>query len=152
MNSDKVKTSDINLQTQSRKYDKPSTLFTPKQKIKASTKPLTTPNGLLQIPQPKVESIPKIPKGPLRCNITFYRVAHTYNIVDDLVQSPATMLTLEVLNLCPSQKKALLIALGIVYPSDDRLIVFLVDMSKHPPFPSLVSFKIPVRFHNAIIS
>ena len=81
----------------SRQYDKTSTSFPTESKTKASAEPLTTTNGLLQIPQPKVEAIPNIPKGPLCCNVTSNRAAHIYSIVDDLAQSLASMLTLEVL-------------------------------------------------------
>jgi len=56
-----------------------------------------TPNDLLQIPQPKVEAIPKIPKGPLRCNATSNQVSHTHSIVDNLAQLPVAMPMLEVL-------------------------------------------------------
>lgn len=59
-NSDEVDTSDVNLQTQSCQYDKPSTSSSTESETKASTEPLKIPNGLLQIPQPNVESIPKI--------------------------------------------------------------------------------------------
>jgi len=69
MNYDEVKPFDINLQTQSGQYDKPSTLFTTESKTKSSPKPVMTPNGLLQIPQPKFEVIPKILKGPLHHNV-----------------------------------------------------------------------------------
>ena len=97
MNYDEVKPFDINLQTQSGQYDKPSTLFTTESKTKSSPKPVMTPNGLLQIPQPKFEVIPKILKGPLHHNVASNWASHTYNIVDDLAQSLATMLMLEVL-------------------------------------------------------
>ena len=65
-------------------------------------------------------------------------------MVDDLAQSHVAMSTLEVLQSCPSQNKSLLTALGAVYPSDDHLIVFPVDTLEHPPFPSSVSFQIPI--------
>lgn len=100
MNIDEVNPFDINLQTQSHQYDKPSTSSATDSKIKSSTKPLTTPNGPLHIPQPKFEAIPKIPKGPLCRSVASNQVAHTYNIVDDLVQSPVAMLRLEVLQSC----------------------------------------------------
>ena len=70
MNSNEVNTSNINLQTRSHQYDMPSTSCASETKTKAFTKPLTTPNGLLWIHQPKVEEIPKIPKGPLRHNVS----------------------------------------------------------------------------------
>jgi len=140
MNFDEVNTSDINLQTQLRQYDKPSTSSATKSKTKASTKPLTRPNGLLEIPQPKVEAISKILKGPLCHNTTSNRVSHTYSIVDDLAQSLAAMSNLEVLQSFPSQNKSLLTTLGTVDPFDDCLIVFPVDTSKHPSLPSSVAF------------
>jgi len=152
MNSDEVNPSNINLQTQSRQYDKPSTSSAIESKRKVPTKPLMTPNGPSQIPQPKVETIPKIPKGPLHCNEASNRVSHTHSVVDDLPQSPNTMSTLEVLQSFPSQKKALLIAFGAMDPFDDRLIIFSVDTLEHLPLPSFVAFGILVRVRNAIIS
>jgi len=62
------------------------------------------------------------------------------------------MSMLEVLHSCPSQRKALLNALVTVDPSNDHLIVFPIDTSKHPLLPPSVSFQIPVRVPNAIIS
>ena len=140
MNSNKVNTFDVNLQTWSCQYEKPSTSSATNTKTKEYTEPLTTPNGPLQIPQPKFESIPKIPKGPLCCNAASNRATHTYSIVDDLAQSPIAMSMLEVLQSCLSQKKSLLTALGIVDAFDDHLIVFLVDTSEHPPLPPSIAF------------
>lgn len=79
-------------------------------------------------------------------------VLSIHSIVDDLAQSPTAMLTLKVLELCPSQKKSLLATLGAQDPSDDHLIIFLVNTSEHPPLPPSVAFQIPVQVHNAIIS
>jgi len=62
-----------------------------------SSKPIASSNGTLQIPQSKVEVIAKIPKGPLCQNVASAKSTHTYNIVDDLAQSHATMSMLEVL-------------------------------------------------------
>ena len=42
--------------------------------------------------------------------------------------------------------------MGIVDPSNDRLIVFDVDRSEHPPLPASVAFQIPVKIRNANIS
>jgi len=97
MNYDEVNPFDINLQTRSQQYDKPSNSSSTESKAKASIEPPTTPNGSLHIPQPKVEAILKIPKGPLHRNVTSNLTSHTYIIVVDLTQSPATMSTLEVL-------------------------------------------------------
>ena len=140
MNSDEVNPSHINLQPQNHQYDKPSTFSTIESKTKASNKPLTTPNVLLQIPQTKVEAIPKIQKGPLCRNPASNQVTHTYSIVDELAKSPTAMSMLEVLQSCLSQKKALLTSLGAIDPFDDHLIVSLVDTLEHPPLPSSVAF------------
>lgn len=37
-------------------------------------------------------------------------------------------------------------------PSDDRLIIFDVDWSEHPPHPASVAFQIPVKIQNANVS
>lgn len=58
---------------------------------------------------------------------------------------------LEVLQMFPSQQKALLSDLGVVNPSNDRMIVFDVDKAEHPPLPSSVSFQILVSIRNIII-
>ena len=87
----------------------------------------------------------KITKGPLRQNDAFGRVAHSYSIVDDLAQSPAAISTLELLQSCPSQNKALLSAMGAVDQADDKLIVFDTHQSEHPPLPSSVAFQIPIK-------
>ena len=152
VNSNEVNPSNINLQTRLCQYDKTSNLSATESKTKVSVEPLMAPNGLLQIPQPKFEAIPKIPKGTLCHNAVSNRVCHTYSIVENLAQSLASMSMLEVLPSCPSQKKALLTTLGAVDPSDDRLIVFSVDSSEHPPLPSPIAFEIPIRVCNAIIS
>ena len=46
------------------------------------------------------------------------------HIVEDLVQSPFAMSMLEVLQNCPSQKQALLSAIGGIDPMDSNLVVF----------------------------
>ena len=59
------------------------------------------------------------------------RAAVSYNIVDDLAQTPTVMCTLEVLKTCPMQRKALLSTLGAVDPSESKLITF--DMENGEP-------------------
>ena len=90
-------------------------------------------NGTLHVTPPNVEVIPKIPKAPLRKNFSYNKSAHTYSIVDELEQSPASMSRLEVLQMCPSQRKGLLSTLGDVDSHDDRMIFFDVKKSEHPP-------------------
>ena len=45
------------------------------------------------------------------------RASQNYNVVEDLVESPSTMSTLEVLQNCPTQTKALFSAIGCMDPS-----------------------------------
>ena len=52
------------------------------------------------------------------------REAQHYNIVEDLAQSPSAMSTLEVLQNFPSQKQALLLAIGGIDPADSNLVAF----------------------------
>ena len=52
------------------------------------------------------------------------KVAVSYSIVDDLAQTQNAMSTLEVLKMCPTQRKSLLAALGAVDPSESKLIIF----------------------------
>jgi len=136
MNSYEVNPSNINLQTWSCQYDKPSTSLAADSKTKVFVEPLTTKNGHLEIPQTKLEAIPNIPKGPLYRNVASNKSSHTYSIVDDLVQSPAAISTLQVLQSCHSQKKDLLTALGAVDPSNDCLIVYI----RAPPITFICCF------------
>ena len=66
MNSDPSPTVDLHLQTRSCQYPKPPAPSASESPSSGSTESLSTSNGPLHIPQPKVEVHPKIPKGPLR--------------------------------------------------------------------------------------
>jgi hypothetical protein len=71
------------------------------------------------------------------------RVAQNYNIVEDLAQVPSTMSSLEVLQSCPAQRRALLKAIGGIDPTDTNLIVF--DLEDHiPRLPPQLAFQIQV--------
>ena len=152
MASDQPLTIDLNLQNRSRQYSTPPAPSVIDFPSLGPTEPLSTPNGPLQIPLPKAKFHPKPPKGPLRINATSSRAAHSYNIVDDMAQSPATISTLELLQSCPSLKRALLSVVGVVYPTDDQLIVFDTRQSDHPPLPPSVDFQIPVKIQNANVA
>ena len=152
MNSTPPPTVDFNLQTRAPQYPKRPALSVPESPSSGSTEPLSTSNGPLHIPQPKVEVHTQIPKGPLCRNAASGRAAHSYIIVDDLAQSPAAISTLELLQSCPSQKKALLSAMGAVDPADDQMIVFDAHQSEHPHLPTSVAFQIPVKIWNANVS
>ena len=75
------------------------------------------------------------------------RVAVSYNIVDDLAQTPTAMSALEVLKTFPTQWKALLAALGAVDPSDSKLITFDTENGE-PQIPSTITFQILVSIRN----
>lgn len=78
------------------------------------------------------------------------KASHNYGVVDDLEQSPATMSTLEVVQTCPYQKKALLNTLGAIDPLDYHLMTFDLDQST-PKFPSSVALQIPFIIKNICI-
>lgn len=133
---------EMNHQTWSCQYDNPPTKSTNEYQPKSSNESLSSPNGTLHIPPPKVDVPHKIPKGPLCRNVSSSKASRTYSIVDDLEQSLATMSTMEVLHTCPSQQKAMLSSLGSMDPSDDRMIIFDVDKMEHPSLSSSISFQI----------
>ena len=89
--------------------------------------------------------LPPFPRPPIRWvfNNATARAAVSYNIVDDLAQTPTAMSTLEVLRTCPMQWKALLAALGAVDPSDSKLITFNTDNGE-PWMPPTIAFQIVV--------
>jgi hypothetical protein len=70
-------------------------------------------------------------------------VAQNYSIVEDLAQEPSAMSSLEVLQSCPAQRRALLKAIGGIDPTDMNLIVF--DLEDHiPRLPPQLAFHIQV--------
>jgi hypothetical protein len=67
------------------------------------------------------------------------RVAQNYNILEDLAQAPSAMSSLEVLQSCPTELKALLKAIGGIDPTDKNLIIF--DLEDHiMRLPSQLTF------------
>ncbi len=55
---------------------------------------------------------------------TSARATQHYNIVEDLVQVSSDMSVLEVLQTCPSQRKALLSTIEGIEPTDSMLAIF----------------------------
>jgi hypothetical protein len=85
------------------------------------------------------------PKGVVRRSSfnPHARAAQNYSIVEDLAQAPSAMSTLEVLQSCPAQQKALLKDIGGIDPTDTNLIVF--DLEDHiPRLPPQLAFQIQV--------
>jgi hypothetical protein len=69
--------------------------------------------------------------------------AHKYNIVKDLAQASSVMSSCEVLQICPTQRKALLKSIGGIEPTDTNLIIF--DLEDHiPRLPPQLTFQIQV--------
>ena len=67
--------------------------------------------------------------------------------MEDLPQSPSAMLTLEVLQNYPSQKQALLSAIGGIDPTDSNLVVFS-HSGYTPQLPTQFAFLIQVKALN----
>jgi hypothetical protein len=71
------------------------------------------------------------------------RSTENYFVVEDLSQTPCTMSALEVLQRCPSQRKALFSTLGLAETCNSRTI--MVDTSNLKPcLPYHVAFQIVV--------
>jgi hypothetical protein len=109
--------------------------------------PATPPsNDPLHLERPSLDTVLRPPpKGVVRKSAfnPHARVAQNYNIVEDLAHAPSTMSSLEVLQSCPAQWKALLKAIGGIDPTDTNLIVF--DLDDHiPRLPPQLAFQIQV--------
>ena len=72
------------------------------------------------------------------------RSAQNYNIVEDLAQLPSTMSTLEILQNFPSQKQALLSAIGEIDLVDSNLVAFN-RKGYEPELPAHLTFLIQVK-------
>ena len=128
----------VNLQTHAKGYTSADTSSI----LEETSVPL---RGPLQTLCPSMEKILTIPKSPLRLtpHNPQMKASHNYNIVDDLSQSPTSMSTLEVIQYFPSQRKALLNALGTIDSFDSHLINF--DLNKGElQLPSFLAFQVPL--------
>jgi ribosomal protein L44E len=134
----------IHIQTRAKNYDAGKSPAT-------DDSTFTQPDGSLHIEKPPLEPIPRLPKGFVKKYNLLARAAHQYNIVEDLAQSPCAMSSLEVLQSCPGQKKALLSAIGGVYLADPSTIVFNLDQAT-PRLPAQVAFQIHIKSRGTTIS
>jgi hypothetical protein len=117
------------------------------------SKPITSEKGKkdelpylpLQIKKTLGETMTRIPKG------SFKKASHNpnaiaaqnYSVVEDLSQTPCAMSALEVLQSYPTQRKALLIALGSNETCNSGTIMLdTTDLKPHLPYH--VAFKIVV--------
>jgi hypothetical protein len=104
------------------------------------------PNGPLHIERPGPDTfLYPPPKGVVR-KFAFNPhagVSQNNSIVEDLTQAPSAMSALEVLQSCPTQRKALLKSIGGIDPTDMNLIIF--DLEDHiPRIPPQLTFQIQV--------
>jgi hypothetical protein len=101
----------------------------------------------LQIEKTLGETTTCIPKGAFKKSSynPNARAAQNYSVVEDLSQTPCAMSPLEVLQSCPSQRKALLAALDSAETCNPRMIMLdTSDLKPHLPY--LVSFHIVVAY------
>jgi hypothetical protein len=75
------------------------------------------------------------------------RAAQNYSIVEDLARAPFAMSTLEVLQICPTQHKELLKAIGGIDPTNTNLIIFDLE-DQIPRLPHQLVFQIQVIVEN----
>jgi hypothetical protein len=103
-------------------------------------------NGPLHLEQPSLDIVLRPPpKGVVQKSAfnPHARATQNYNIVEDLAQAPSVMFALEVLQICPTQWKALLKAIDGIDPMVTNLIVF--DLEDHiPRLPPQLAFHIQV--------
>jgi hypothetical protein len=97
---------DAFLSTRAHAYSQPST--------SEKGKEVELPSLPLQIEKTLGETMTCIPKGAFKraSHNPNARASQNYSMVEDLSQTPCAMSALEVLQSCPSQRKALLTALG----------------------------------------
>ena len=90
--------------------------------------PATPPtNGPLHLEQISLDTVLRPPLKGVVQKSSFNphaHVAHNYNIVEDLAQAPSAMSALEVLQSCPTQRKALLKSIGGIDLTGMNLIIF----------------------------
>ena len=87
----------------------------------------------------------RIPKGAFKraSHNPNARAAQNYSVVEDLSQTPCAMSALEVLQSCPTQRKALLTALGSTETCNlGTIILDMTDLK--PRLPYHVAFQIVV--------
>jgi hypothetical protein len=110
-------------------------------------KEVDLPSLPLQIEKTLGETMTCIPKGAFKksSHNPNARAAHNYSVVEDLSQTPCAMSTLEVLQRCPSQRKALLTALGSTETCNPGTIM-LDTTDLKPRLPYHVAFQIVVAY------
>jgi hypothetical protein len=130
---------DAHIATRTHDYGMPNTSEKGKE---AENPPLP-----LQIEKTLGETMTHIPKGAFKkaSHNPNARATQNYSVVEDLSQTPCAMSTLEVLQSCPSQRKALLAALGSAETCNSGTIM-LDTTDLKPRLPYHVAFQIVVAY------
>jgi hypothetical protein len=129
----------IDLTTRTRDYGMPNT----SEKGKEAENP-TLP---LHIEKTLGETMTRIPKGAFKksSHNPNARDAHNYSMVEDLSQTPYAMSTLEVLQICPSQRKDMLATLGSAETCNPGMIMLDTSDLKYQ-LPYHMAFQIVVSY------
>jgi hypothetical protein len=130
---------DAYISTREQDYNNPRTFEKGKE--------VETPSIPLHIEKTLGENMTHIPKGAFKkaSHNPNSRATQNYSVVEDLSQTPCVMSTLEVLQSFPSQRKALLAALGSVETCN--LGTIMLDMTDLKPYlPYHVVFYIVVAY------
>ena len=103
----------VELQTRAKIYGNP---IIDTQEPGTSSNPL--PPNDFHIERPVANPVIHSPKGTLQrtTHNTSARATQNYNTIEDFVQAPSAMSSLEVLQTFPAQRKALLSAIGGIDP------------------------------------
>jgi hypothetical protein len=128
---------DAHIATRAHNYGMPSTV----EKGKEAENPYVP----LQIKRMMGDTITHISKGAFKkaSHNPNVRVTQNYFVVEDLSQTPCVMFSLGVLQRCPSQRKALLAALGSTETCNPGTIM-LATTNLNPHLPYHVMFQIVV--------
>jgi hypothetical protein len=120
---------DAFISTRSHDYNKPRT--------SEKGKEAEIPSLPLQIEKNLGETMTCIPKGVFKksSHNPNARATQNYSVVEDLSQTPCAMYALEVLQSCPSQRKALLSTLGSAETCNTGTIMMdTTDLKSHLPY------------------
>jgi hypothetical protein len=96
-----------------------------------------TPSLPLHIEKTLGETMTRIPKGAFKkvSHNPNARATENYSAVEDFSQTPCAMSALEVLQSCPSQRKALLATLGSAETFNPGMIMLdMTDLKPHLPY------------------
>jgi hypothetical protein len=110
----------------------------------------SSPNGPLCLERPNLDTILHSHPTSVIRNSSFNPhacAAQNYSIVKYPAQTPSAMSSLKVLQICPTQRKELLKAIGGIDPTNMNLIIF--DLEDHiPRLPHQLYFQIQVIMEN----